>query len=88
MLAASLNANDYIPTHTADGVVYEFGDFGKAPNQIPTEVGDLNVISSKIVTQIGTKILINDSFVSPSNESTTTAGGSSAAVRPSSEPTE
>lgn len=82
MFASALNASDFIPTHLPDGVVYEFGDVGKAPNQYPTVVGDLNVISSEIVTQVGTTILITDSFAPPSNESTTTSGVSSATSAP------
>ena len=48
----SLNVSaEYIPTFI-DGVkVIEFGDFGKAPNQYPLTVGELNVISSDVVTQ-------------------------------------
>jgi len=60
-----------------DGVpIVEFGDFGKAANQYETEVGDLNVISSTIVTRTKDKILINDSFAPSSNESTANDEGS------------
>ena len=50
-LCAPVIASEYITT-IIDGVsVVEFGDFGKAPNQYPTSVGELNVISSDVVTQ-------------------------------------
>lgn len=75
LIAASSQAHDYIPTVIDGETVYEFGDFGKAPNQFPTEVGELNVISSTIVTRSKDKILINDSFAPSSNESSTNGEG-------------
>ena len=45
-------ADDYIVSIIDGQKVVEFGDFGKAPNQYPLTVGDTNVISSDIVTQL------------------------------------
>ena len=53
---------EYIPSYI-DGVkVIEFGDYGKAPNQYPLTVGDLNVISSSIVLQYKGKTHVIPSF--------------------------
>jgi len=62
LIPISVNAHDFIPSIIGNEVVYEFGDFGKAVNQYPTSVGDLNVISSTIVTTTVDSIIINDSF--------------------------
>jgi len=58
----TLNVNaEYIPTIINGKRVIEFGDFGKAPNQYPLTVGDLNVISSTIVTQVKGKTFVIES---------------------------
>ena len=59
----SLNVNaDYIPTIINGQKVIEFGDFGKAPNQYPLTVGDLNVISSTVVTQLNGKTFVTNPY--------------------------
>lgn len=82
MLPMCAFASDYTCTYIEGECVVEFGDYGKAPNQYVTEVGDLNVISPLISTRAKNGILINDSFVSSSNESSTSHRGSSAITAP------
>lgn len=52
VLCTPLFATDYIRTIVDGESIVEFGDFGKAANQYALTVGDLNVISSDIVTQV------------------------------------
>jgi len=60
LFSSSLVAGDYIVT-IIDGVrVTEFGDKGKAPNQYPFFVGDLNVVSSVIVTNSKQGVLVSN----------------------------
>jgi hypothetical protein len=57
VLCAPAIATEYITTIVNGEPIVEFGDFGKAPNQYPTTVGELNVISSDVVTQVDDLIL-------------------------------
>jgi len=63
-LSGTLQANELIHIYIDGESVVEFGDVGKAANQYPTAVGNLNVISSTIVTSSPNGTLIDDSFSS------------------------
>lgn len=58
MLLSQVTIADPVCTYIDDECVYEYGDFGKAANQYPLSVGELNVISSTIVTDNGKDIFI------------------------------
>jgi len=61
--------SDFIPSLIDGEVVYEFGDFGKAPNQYPVQVGELNVISSVQVFRVGGVIHITKPARQEGNDS-------------------
>jgi len=60
LLALPVSAMDITYTIIDGERVAEFGDLGKAANQYPTKVGDMNVISSVIITQLNGRTYVTN----------------------------